>query len=239
MATEEKEKKPAFVFTNSLRSNWTNIVKARAFKGKEGSEKFGARFIIEPDAEDFQRLKKEVASLLQSKNPGKKFVMRRLTQEELEAGNVIEVHVPWTTGDAENKKSAANGKKEVEEYKGKIVIKAASKYQPAMGVIQNGKVVDLVTEEAKAGAEKFFYSGAWLVPAEVGLNYYPASSDGKPAGVSLYLNVVIAHPGKKGGDRIGGGGARSAAEAYSGYLGKISDEDPTAGADTLDDEIPF
>lgn len=233
MAEAQKEKKPTFVFNSSFRTNWVNIVKARAFKGKEGSEKFGARFIMEPDAEDFKRLKAEITTLLQTKNPGKKLVPRRLTQEELEVGNVIEVHVPWNSGDAENKKFLAASKPEVEAYKGKIVLKTSSKYQPAMGVIQKGAVVDLVTEEARAAAGKFFYSGAFLIPREVGLNYYPASSDGKPAGVSLYLNVVIFH---KDGEKIGGGGQRSAAEAFKGYLGKISEEDPTAGAvDELSD----
>jgi hypothetical protein len=84
-------------------------------------------------------------------------------------------------------------------------------------------------------AAKFFYSGAHLVPS-FGLHWYKGD-EGKPDGVSLYLNAVLF---AKHGTRLGGRSA-NAAETFKGYIGSISSEDPTGGAaaNELEDEEAF
>ena len=76
--------------------------------------------------------------------------------------------------------------------------------------------------------KKFFFGAE--VYAQVNLVAYKGVG-ANPDGVTAYLNMVVA-TGK--GTRITS--AKSASEVFSGYAGRVSDEDPTAGGD---DEIPF
>ena len=84
-------------------------------------------------------------------------------------------------------------------------------------------------------AKSKFYNGAIVVPR---LNFVIKTKNGD--GVKAYLDMVFATVGKDGkpGKKIGG---ISAAEAFKGYIGEMSSEDPTGGqgASDLDDEIPF
>jgi hypothetical protein len=118
-----------------------------------------------------------------------------------------------------------------------VLLKASSKYQPALSAIVNKQIVDFSTPESVATAAKYFYSGAWMVPS-FGFHWYKGD-EGKPDGVSLYFNGCLF---VKDGTRLDRP-QRSAAETFKSYIGSISQEDPTggatAGADELDDEIPF
>lgn len=249
MSNEQKKEQNVFVCNRDHRGSYVNIVEANAFKKNgqaKGPPKFGATFIMDPtpklqnvdgkevDMSDLGRLKREVIKMLTAKNPGKKFVTRRLTQEELDAGNVIEVAVPWKDGTKEADKMKAAGK-DGEAYRGHVIVKASSKFQPIMSAYENKQITVFETEEQKAAAKKFFYSGAHFVPS-FGLNWYKGD-EGKPDGVSLYLNSIMF---AKHGSRIGGV-AQNPAETFKGYIGSISAEDPTGGfqRDEMDDEIPF
>src|ERR1700719_4854481 len=115
MSEEAKTQKPSFVFTDAYRGTYVNIIEARAFKKKgqeKGDPKYGASIIVEPKfvdnngkqsidpASDFGRLQVEVVRMLKAKHPGKKLIIgRRMTQEELDSGEAVEVNVPWQKGE--------------------------------------------------------------------------------------------------------------------------------------------
>ncbi len=164
-------------------------------------------------------------------------VGRALTQEELDAGAVT-VNVPWFKGEREMKRLADKGKaKDGEIYAGKVLVKGSSKYRPALDAIENKKVISFTDDAAVAMAEKkYFYSGAWFVPT-FGLNLYPAKGNDN-GGVSLYFNGLLF---VKGDSKLGGR-THNPAEAYKGYLGNMSDEDPTGGAqvgELAEDDLAF
>lgn len=238
--TTEKDKPSDFNFQSAHQVSYANIAEAKAFQKKgqaKGDPKYSAVFIVDPENADLAKLKAEAVAMLKAKAAGKTLRTRRLTQEELDSGNFVEVQVPWKDGTKEADRMKAAGK-DGEVFRGKVLVKASSKYQPALSAIVDKKVVDFVTDEAKAQAgKKYFYSGAYLVPS-FGLHWYKGD-EGKPDGVSLYLNAVLF---AKNGPRLGGR-QHNAAEAFKGYIGSISEEDPTGGAaftaDELDDEIPF
>lgn len=252
--TEAATQKPQLAFTDGYRGTYVNIIEARAFKKKgqdKGDPKYGASFIVEPKmidkdgksvidpASDLGKLQTEVARMLKAKHPGKKLVIgRRMTQEELDSGTAVEVNVPWQKGEklvaamkSKDGGPASDEKKAdaLKVYAGKVIIKGSSKYRPAIDAVEpgTGKILSFTNSDEgviKAQASKFFYSGAFFLPT-FSLNYYDGD-EGKPSGVSLYLNALLF---TKHGERIGGRN-HNPAEAYKGYLGKISQEDPTGGA---------
>jgi hypothetical protein len=236
MATVEKEKPADFTFAKAVVVAFEAIINPRAFKKKgqeKGDPKYSGTFVCEPTDEDLKKLQGEVSKMLQAHNAsGKKLKVGLLTEEQEKAGTHISVNVPWQDGTKYADKQKAAGK-DAEWARGKILVKATSKYQPALAAIEGGKVLEFTTPEAVAVAKKYFYSGAYIVPS-VGLHYYTGDS-GKPDGVSLYFNAALF---VKHGARIAG--QRSATETFKGYIGSISVEDPTGGAtEELDDEIAF
>lgn len=237
MATVEKEKPAELTFTQAVAVAFEAIINSRAFKKKgqeKGDPKYSGTFVCEPTSEDLKKLQAEVVKMLQANNSsGKKLKIGRLTEEQETAGTHVEVKVPWQDGTKYADKQKAAGK-DAEWARGKVLVKATSKYQPALAAIEGGKVLEFSTPEAVATAKKYFYSGAYIVPS-VGLHYY-TGDEGKPDGVSLYFNAALF---VKHGPRLGG--SRSASETFKGYIGSISQEDPTGGAveGELDDEIPF
>jgi len=249
--TTESKKQEDFNFTTSHRVSYADILEPRAFvKGgqKKGEPKYSGTFIIDPtpvmktidgkevDMSDLAQLKRACTAMLNANNKsGKKLKIGRLTEEQEQAGTHVEVQVPWKDGTKEADKMKAKGK-DGEAFRGMVLVKGTSKYQPALAAIENKKIIEFTTPESVAGAKKFFYSGAYLVPS-FGLHAYKGD-EGKPDGVSLYLNAVLF---AKHGPRLGGRSA-NATDTFKGYIGSISDEDPTAGAasgESLDDEDTF
>lgn len=233
--TNATEKQEDFNFTKPVLMTYANITEAKAFKKggvEKGDPKYSAVFVMEPDHPDFVRLKSEVTALLQAKNvTGKKLKVGRLTEEQEQAKSHIEVQVPWKDGTAFADAQKAEGK-DGEYARGKMLVKASSKYQPVLNALEGKKLLEFTTPESIAAtAKKYFYSGAYGLPG-VGLHWYKGDQ-GKPDGVSLYFNIIVF---TKHGTRIGGK-TRSAAEAFKGYLGSIKDEDPTGGAGTDDNEL--
>lgn len=258
--SEEKQEKPSITFSQGYRGTYINVLEARAFARKgqaKGDPKYSATVIVTPayvdrngkqvidPASDLGKLMQMVTDTLKAVYPGKKLVVgRRMTQEELDVG-AVEVNVPWFKGEKEIARMKEKQGAKFDEvaakklYAGTVCVKASSKYQPALDVIDKaapGGVVTLTTPEAiKAIGTKHFYSGAFFLPT-FALNPYKGDEKNN-GGVSLYLNALLF---VKHGERIGGR-VHNAAEAYKGYLGKISQEDPTEGmaSEDMDDEIPF
>lgn len=251
--TDSKPARPTFVFTKPHRAVYSNIVIPKEFVKGDGKPRYDASFLIDAGDEELKRLQAEVVKLLKEAHAGKQIVARRLTQEEVDKGNVIEVHVPWYKAEQEAARLLKMAKPGTEEKAkaraatfgaGKIILKSASTFIPDLSVIESGKLLqfDKTSDASVAVANKFFYPGRYVVPS-FSLNLYPGSNNKMP-GLSLYLDSVLAMHVKKPdgsldlGEKLAGGGNRNAAEVFKGVLGTISNEDPTGGAENvLDDEI--
>lgn len=221
-----------YTFIAPVRTGFAHLLKAQPYKEngvEKGEPRYDATFIMEPDSADLAALKKLVIAELQAAYPGKTMVPRRLTQEQVDAG-AVEVKLPWSDGTkSADKAKAATPPKDQEFLRGKVALRAASKYAPALSAIVGGQIVTF-GDDVRAAQDGKFHAGSYVVP-HVRLNVYPAR-EGKPGGVSLWLNSVLFI---KDGPRIGGG--NNATETFKGYMGSHTAEDP--GTNALDDEIPF
>ena len=116
--------------------------------------------------------------------------------------------------------------------KGKVVIACRSKYEPRLAYIERGKIIDLETDTQKVANKTKFYPGVEVLAQINLLPYEAVGKDGKP-GVTVYLNMVLS---TCKGSRISGG--QTASEAFKGYVGSVSAEDPTApGTDAGIDDL--
>lgn len=233
MTKEQKADAVIYLFKSPIRAGFTNIIKARAYEenGKSmGEPRFDATFTLEPDSADLKQLQGLCVGMAKGMYPGKRLVARRLTQEELDSGDVVEISVPWKDGTKDADRAKEDGK-DREWARGKILLKASSKYAPALSGVEGGKIVSYSDPNTRPTLEKLFYAGAYLVPY-VQLHTYKAR-DQKPGGVSLWLNAVCF---VKHGPRLSGGGGVNAAEVFKDYAGTVVTENPNG---ELDDEIPF
>lgn len=195
--------------------------------GKEtGEAKYSGVWCFEPTSADLANLKAKAAEAARAKWPGRP---------------LGELQFPFKSGDKEWEKYvaklAAEGKeddKRGDYQKGKVTLKASSKFQPKLSVWLPGSAVpvELVDEAGfKAHGGKFYFGVKSMV--EVNFVPYDAVREGDKDGITAYVQQVCS---TNTGERLAG--ARSAAETFRGYAGKVSNEDPTAGK-AMDDEIPF
>lgn len=197
-----------------------NLMQARGFgpKGKEtGEPKFGASFVFEIDSADLAEMKKIAGRVAKAKWPNR----------ELKGSGLSFPFVDGTK--LADKRQEKSGKDDGAFQRGKVILKAKSKYEPRLAGIENGKLVDYEGPARAANGSKFFFGAEVLAQ----FNFVPFDT-GALQGVTCYLNMVLA-TGK--GTKIAGGGS-SAAEAFRGYVGSTTTEDPTGGAG-LSDEIAF
>lgn len=213
-----------------------NLLEAKAFKrdGKEtGPPKFSVSFVMAPDHPDLAGLKKSALEAAKAEWPG------RDIGDAFKKGDIV---FPWKSGDKLIERQTAQLKKKGKTYdgkgdfmKGKVVVKASSKFQPGLAVVAGGRIVDLDTPELIAKHKGQFYFG---VQALGSLNFqaYDAVKDGDKDGVTAYIQLVLS-TGK--GEKLAGGA--SAAERFKGYQGGLSADDPTAGMPDMDlnDDIPY
>lgn len=221
-----------FNLTQPVIMAFPQLFEAKAFKenGKEkGEPKYSANLVFPGDSEDLKGLKTLAAKLARAKWPDKPFSLT--TQEGVKIPQII---FPFTSGEILADTRKKKGKDDGEYMRGKVVIAVRSKYEPRLSYLQNGKIVECEGDMAKTAAKGKFYPGVEVL-AQLNLVPYDAvGSNGKP-GVTTYLNMVLS-TGK--GTRLSGG--QTASEAFKGYVGGMSAEDPTApgaGAD-MSDEIP-
>lgn len=117
-------------------------------------------------------------------------------------------------------------KKPMEWFRGFALLKATgtAKFPPKMAQIHNGAIVDVPADK--------FYPGAFVYAA-VSFKGYEGQEQGPLVdgerssvpfyGVKAYLNAVLF---VKDGDRLGGGGGRSAADTFKGVVGQKTQVDP-------------
>lgn len=207
-----------FTATEPHTLTFPNLDKPRAVEknGKPtGDPKYSGNFEIEPSAADLTAMKGVAAKVARAKWPGR---------------DLKELAFPFTNGDKLAEKAKLRGK-DREFSRGKVVLTARSKFQPRLSIIEGGKVIDIEPgPQADALIRKAFYSGTKAL-FQVGFQAYDGVGN-NPDGVNAYLNMVLS---LRKGDKLTGGA--SAAEVFKGYIGSVSDEDPTAG--DLGEEIPF
>ena len=202
-----------FSFTVPVVMTFPNLIEPRVVgkKGATGKPKFGASFLFAADSADLVAIKALAARVAREKWAGRAFT---------------ELKFPFENGDAVYAKKPEKN----EHLKGKVILKARSLYQPKLGSFATGKLVEYSTPAAILAAKDQFYAGAEAL-AQVSLVAYEGVG-GNQDGVTAYLASVCV-TGK--GTRIAGGG-QSMAEAFKGYVGAASAEDPTGAAG---DEIPL
>jgi Protein of unknown function (DUF2815) len=218
--TEVQKSDGIFNLTMPVVMTFPALFEAKAFKkaGKEtGEPKFKASFVFSKDSDDLKALKTLAAKLARAKWPDKPF---------------SELLFPFANGNAQADARKAKGKDDSEHLRGMVVMTARSKYEPRLAYIEKGKIIDLETDTAKLAAKGKFYAGVEVL-AQVNLVAYDGVGSNK-SGVTAYLNMVLS---TNKGDRLSGG--QSASEAFRGYVGAVSAEDPMAPGtgENLDDII--
>lgn len=220
--TEAAKTDGIFNFTQPSVMTFPVLFEAKAFKknGKEtGEPKFKASFLLPKDSDDLKAMKTLAAKLARIKWPDRPF---------------SELLFPFASGDAMIEERRKKGKDDSEHLHGMVVLTAKSKYEPRLAYVEKNKIIDLETDTAKLAAKGKFYPGVEVL-AQVNFVAYDGVGQNK-SGVTAYLNMVLS---TCKGARLSGG--QVASEAFKGYVGSVSAEDPTApgAGGSIDDELPF
>lgn len=239
MSTDQKTQDDAgiFVFPVPVVSTFPNLLEAKAVtrNGKAtGEPKFSLNLEIDPatQAELAKALKLKALEIARAKWPGRDFAAETAKVDGSGLKRIPTFVFPFSNGTELADAAKAKGK-DREFSRGKLVLTARSKFQPRLSAIVGGKLVDFEGDAIKT-AKTYFYSGVEVL-AQVNFQAYDGVPPSGADGVTAYLNLVVStNKGKK----LASGGP-SASEVFSGYLGSISNIDPTGGASALDDEIPF
>jgi len=196
---------------------YLNLFQAKAvsINGKtSGEPKYSGDFLLTPGSDDYKAISAKAFEVAKERWPGR---------------DLKELQFAWSNGDKLAAKAELKGKKR-DFYKGFTVLKARTQYEPQVSVVEGGSIVDYAGEK-RALASKHF-KGGQLVFVEVKFVAYDGVGN-NPDGVTAYLNAVVA-TGRKGVEVPVGG--QTSAEKFSGYIGLLSEEDPTAGSDPTQDE---
>ena len=210
-----------YSLTSPAIMDFPNLFVPKAFKGKGGKEsgepKYKANLVLNTDHPDLTGLKQKAAAVAKARWPDRK---------------LSELAFPFTSGTKLADK-AKEKKKDGEHMRDKVVIAGRSKFAPGLAGIENGRIVDYEDEAMKIKAKPKFYAGVEVL-AEFNFVAYEGVG-ANPDGVTAYLNKVLS---LNKGTKLNRGS--TAAEAFKGYAGTISAEDPTGGKSAdLDDEIAF
>ena len=204
-----------------------NLFEPLAFKdaaGKpKGEPKYSALFRLKPENPELARIKAKMVEVAKTAFPG---VAMADIKFPIKNGEALQKQAQLKArqkGETDEAKLAQRGR----DYLGFVCLKAASKFPPALGLLESNEIVE-VNEQTKAASAPKFHNGLDVVAT---FNFVPYEQDGK-CGLTAYLDSVM----KVGeGERLSGG-KRSVSDTFKGYVGIVSNEDPTAG---LDDEILF
>lgn len=199
-------------------ASFLNLDEPRKVKrnGKEvGEAKYSLNIELLPDSEDLKAIRAKIVAQARAKWPSLN------VGEAIKSGALV---VPLEDGDKIADKQKAKGKAR-EWSRGRQVLTARTQNAPGIGIITGGTIVQLDSKaEVVARKAAFFYTGVDVL-AELDFVAYDAVDDAGKPGVTCYLNSVVSLG--KGEKLIKG---RDLKEAFSGYVGLDSAEDPTGGA---------
>jgi hypothetical protein len=218
---DNQEKGVLFAATTPVLMTFPNLLEAKRVKrnGKEtGDPKYSANFEFDLANAD------QVAMLTALRDEMLRIAAERwphmMPVTDLYGGPI---NFPVTRGDFLADKAKAKDK-DREFSRGKVVLVARSKYQPNLSALLGGKLVEFNSEDTVKANGKVFYSGSDAL-FQINLQAYDAIDEGDKPGITAYLNQVCSlNRGKK----LTGTGA-SAATVFSGYVGTVSQVDPTVG----------
>ena len=207
-----------------------NVVTPRKFK-ENGVEKGDAKYdiTIVVDKETLKPIVAKAAEVARAKWPNRE---------------LKELRWPWITAEKaiDNAgRKAAKENKNVDEAKARVakwalpgtyVLKAASKFPVQLAVLQGRNIIELSSDILVGQHKGKFYNGCYVVP-QINLVPYTGKKVDDPDGVTAYLDAVLR---VKDGERLGGG--VNAAEAFKGYAGAYTSENPVE-RELVDEEIPF
>lgn len=241
MSTTDEKNAGLFDFQVPVVTTFPNLLEAKAVQrnGKAtGDPKFSINIELDPatQPELVTAVKAKALETARAKWPGRDFA-KEASKTYKDSEGVVNKKLPtfvfpWSSGTELADNAKAKGK-DREFSRGKLVLTARSKFQPRLSAIVNGKLVEYGDETPIASGKAYFYNGVEAL-VQVNFQAYDGVGETGADGVTAYLNLVLStNKGKK----LSGQGA-SAAEVFGSYIGKISNTDPTAGAE-LDDEISF
>lgn len=227
--TDSQDFSGLFSFTKPVTMTFPNLTTARAFKGKSGKDqgepKFDGNFETALDNPELTAAKQLAIAIAKAKWPGREIKVWNPTPGFVNDRDAL--MFPFHKGDA--LADAGNGKREWSRGKGVIV--ARSKFRPGLAVVLNGRIADINKNDDKevAANQNYFYSGVSVL-AQFNFVAYDGVGN-NPDGVTAYLQHILSF---NTGERLTGGG-RSGADVFGGYVGIVSDEDPTARKDSVAD----
>lgn len=220
MTEATKDNKGYFDFTTTkpVVGVFLNIDEKRQkkIKGKlTGDPKYFGTFLFDKGSDDLERAKAAAKEALKAAFPGKPI-------EEMKAMLADR----FQDGDAFAAKAATEGKSG-EFYKGKVVVSAATTIDLRRGYFENGKIVDLPSDQAaKLVNGQCFYSGVGVL---VHLSFKGYQTGNNPPGVTAYLQRIVS---TRAGEKVIGAGATNE-EVFKDYIGLDKTDDPTAGTDEV------
>jgi hypothetical protein len=212
---------------------WPKVITPEAYidpktKQPKGEPAYTTAVLFPADSVDFKAIKSLALLVIKDSWPGL----------DIRAGVVDgSLHLPWATGEELIAKKTKRLKDRGKEYTGgddyqlghAILKTTTKKSRPALAVVVNGVMVDLLDDKVIALHKSKFYSG---VLGGVQINLNASEVDGTKF-VTAYLQQVVSFGT---GKQIGG---KLASETFAGFAGKVVAEDPTKGSSEVDDEIPF
>jgi hypothetical protein len=221
---------PRYTTTELATLLWPKVITPEAYidpktKKAKGEPAYTTAVMFPEASADLRAIKELSIQVIKDQWPGLDIRAARADKS---------LHLPWNTGEemiAKKTKRLADQGKEYngnDDYQlGHTILKTTTKLsRPALAVLLNGKLVDLLDDTAIALHKSKFYSG---VQGAVQIKLNATEVEGKKF-VTAYLQQVVS---SGQGKQIGG---KLASETFTGFAGKVVDEDPTTG---MDDEIPF
>lgn len=209
------------------------LITPRAFGPKnkpKGDPKYSATFALEDDHPDLDPIKALLSQAAKALLPG-----ARLSDFSfpIQSGDkMIENYVASAQRAGKTQTEIAALHEKFSWAKGKVLIKASSKYRPQLAVVNGQQIVDLDDNTIAVNKDKFYF-GVQCLPEFNFVAGVRTQADGKDY-VTAYLNGVVS---LNKGERIGGGGGL--AERFSGYIGSATNFDPAGFTAGEDEEIPF
>jgi hypothetical protein len=226
---------------------WAHVVTPRPARkmknGETADPAYEATFLFPADHPDLATIKSLLSKVVMGFEP---FAEKIAANKAAGRHAMDAIKLPLENGNKIADKGAATGK-DREFARGMALLKAKSNVEiktgpkkgqllppPRLVVLQNNQYVRYSEEHERGLARKFFYSGV-LAIGTFGFSPYA----GMGGGVAVYLNEILSlNAGEKINTGVDDEVKYGSADQFKGYVGRVSSEDPTAGAEE-EVAIPF
>lgn len=206
-------------FVEPTRAVFLHAVKPYVSKDTTIAPSYNATMLIVPGSKDYLGLRAIMGEVASAKWPGR---------------DLSTIQFPVQLGEEKAEEAVAK-KRDGSIFLGHLVFNAHTSvdYPPRLGVLENGKLIQLDTEILKAQYGSKFYHGCYIAP-QVNLVAWDQKGKNAPDRVTAYLQMVLWI---KDGTRIGGA---DMAEVFKDYMGQFTPEvDPRGMTGQRSKEVPF